>query len=161
MNGAVSVQVVPAEARDFQGHSAGVVTRVAANAIDVLIAAGIVVALYLGWAAVLFLRQGRDFTFPTVGWPTAITVLGIVLTVYFAVSWTTGGRTYGDQVLGLRVLATDDARLGAARSVLRAIVCVLFPLLLFWAALSRDQRSVQDLLVRTKVVYDWRAGRAG
>jgi hypothetical protein len=36
------------------------------------------------------------------------------------------------------------------------VLCVLFPLLLFWAVVDRHRRSVQDLLVRTSVVYDWK-----
>jgi hypothetical protein len=35
------------------------------------------------------------------------------------------------------------------------VLCVLFPILLFWVVLSRENRSVQDVLLRTSVVYDW------
>ena len=36
------------------------------------------------------------------------------------------------------------------------MLCVLFPLLLFWAVFDTKRRSVQDLLMRTSVVYDWK-----
>ena len=78
------------------------------------------------------------------------------------VAWTTSGRTYGDRVLGLRVQRHDGRPVRPLRSLLRALLCVTFPLLLAWAAVSRDRRSVQDLLVGTAVLYDWEpAGRVG
>jgi hypothetical protein len=40
--------------------------------------------------------------------------------------------------------------------VLRAIACLFFPLGLFWVLLSRSNSSLQDLGLRTAVVYDWR-----
>jgi uncharacterized RDD family membrane protein YckC len=41
------------------------------------------------------------------------------------------------------------------RSLLRAVTCVVFPIGLFWAALSKRNASVQDLVFGTSVVYDW------
>jgi uncharacterized RDD family membrane protein YckC len=150
-----SVRYVPAEARDIQGEAAGIVTRVAANAIDVGVAATIVVAAYLAWAATLFLVRGRDFTFPTIPWGAAVTALLVVLAVLFTLAWATSGQTYGDHVLGIRVVTRDGARLGRTRALGRALICVPFPMLLFWAAVSRERRSVQDLVLGTKVIYDW------
>jgi uncharacterized RDD family membrane protein YckC len=149
------VQVVPAEARGFQRRPAGLVSRLLANAIDLTVAIVITVAIYAGWAGFKFLRRGADFTFPTVSLFVAITVLLIVLAAFFTVAWTTSGRTYGDRVLGLRVQLRDGRPIGLVRSLLRAVLCVHFPLLILWAAISRDRRSVQDLLVGTSVVYDW------
>jgi hypothetical protein len=37
--------------------------------------------------------------------------------------------------------------------LVRAVFCVAFPPLLFWAIVNR--RSVQDLVLRTAVIYDW------
>jgi len=149
------LQVVPAEARRFQGRPAGIVTRVVANAIDLATAVVVAGAIYLAWACALFLRHGRSFTFPTVSSPIAITVLLVALAAIFALAWATSGQTYGDRVLGLRVQRVDGGPVGRVRALVRAIICVALPLLLFWAAISRDRRSVQDLLVGTSVVYDW------
>ena len=154
------VQVVPIEARAFQGSPAGVVSRVLANAIDLAIAALLTATLYAGWVGFVFLRRGRSFTFPTVSLTVAITVLLGVLVAIFTVAWTTSGRSYGDRVLGLRVQRRDGRPVRPVRSLLRALLCVTFPLLLVWAAVSRDRRSVQDLLMGTAVIYDWEpAGR--
>jgi hypothetical protein len=51
-------------------------------------------------------------------------------------------------------------RVGGA--LLRAVLCVLFPIGLFWVAVSRANRSAQDVVLRYAVVYDWsqRSGTA-
>jgi hypothetical protein len=36
----------------------------------------------------------------------------------------------------------------------RALLCVLFPVGLLWVLLSGENRSVQDVVLRTSVVYD-------
>ncbi|HTG48263.1 MAG TPA: RDD family protein, partial [Actinomycetota bacterium] len=75
-------------------------------------------------------------------------------------TWTANGQTYGDRLMGIRVLDRSGALLHPGRAIVRAVLCVLFPLLLFWAIVDARRRSVQDLIVRTSVVYDWRV-RAG
>jgi hypothetical protein len=35
------------------------------------------------------------------------------------------------------------------------VLCVVFPIGLLWVAVSQDNRSAQDILLRTTVVYDW------
>lgn len=148
-----AILTVPAEARGFQGRRAGIVSRVFANTIDFAILLVMLGALYFGWSAVLFLRRGSNFRFPTVSYAGAYVAGAIVFTLYFALTWWGTGRTYGDQVLGLRVVNRKGARLGFWHALLRAVLCVLFPLLLFWAIVNN--RSVQDLVVRTSVIYDW------
>lgn len=148
---------VPAEARDYQGELAGIASRVVANAIDFAVMLAILAALYFGWAAALFLRRGARFHFPTVTYAGAFLAGSLVLVIYFAASWRGTGRTYGDRLLGLRVVKREGALLRAGPAIVRAVLCVLFPLLLFWAVFSRQRRSVQDVLLRTSVVYDWRA----
>ena len=155
----IHVETIPIEARSFQGEAAGLITRVAANIIDVAVVILGLVAVYLGIAGVMFLRQGARFTFPIVTYR-AVFVAGVVaLVVYFTVSWAAAGRTYGDRVLGLRVLTAKGEDVGFVRAGVRAVLCVHFPLLLVWVAVSRHNRSVQDLVVGTSVIYDWSAVR--
>jgi uncharacterized RDD family membrane protein YckC len=59
----------------------------------------------------------------------------------------------GSAVLGVRVVALGGRRLGWLRSGLRAVLCVFVPQGLLWSAVSVNRRSVQDLLVRSAVVY--------
>jgi hypothetical protein len=35
------------------------------------------------------------------------------------------------------------------------VFCAFVPVGLFWVAVSSQSRSVQDLFLRTSVVYDW------
>jgi uncharacterized RDD family membrane protein YckC len=156
-----ALRAVPAEARDHQGEPAGIVSRVLANAIDFAVMLAIVTALYFGWAAALFLRRGARFRFPTVSYVEAFLVGSIVLVLYFAVSWRATGRTYGDHLLGLRVVNRDGALLGPGGAIARAVLCVLFPLLLFGVVFSRRRRSVQDVVLGTSVVYDWQVHTVG
>ena len=151
----IHVETIPLEARSFQGEPAGLITRVAANVIDVATVILGLVGVYLGIAGVLFLRQGARFTFPIVTYRAAYVAGFVALVAYFTVSWAAGGRTYGDRVLGLRVQTSTGQDVGFVRAGVRAVLCTLFPLLLAWVAVSRHNRSVQDLVVGTSVVYDW------
>jgi uncharacterized RDD family membrane protein YckC len=155
----LNVDTVPEEARGFQGQPAGLVTRMAANVVDVAVVVLLVVAGYFGVVGVLFLRQGARFTFPIVTYRAAYAAGFLALVAYFSISWATSGRTYGDRMLGLRVRTADGGELGAIRAIARALLCALFPLLLAWVAVSRENRSVQDLVAGTHVIYDWGGAR--
>ncbi|MGZ4598370.1 MAG: RDD family protein [Oryzihumus sp.] len=153
--------LVPAPARAAQGRRAGVVTRCTAAVVDLLVACVGVVGLYAAWAAVLFLLRPRAFHFPDPGQGWLLTALLCLLTAYLAFAWMTSGQTVGDRLLGLRVVNRHGQLPGAGLALVRAVLCVLFPILLFWVAVSRQNRSVQDLLLRTSVVYDWTAQGPG
>jgi uncharacterized RDD family membrane protein YckC len=79
----------------------------------------------------------------------------ILLIAYLTIGWANTGRTFGKSVLGLRVVSSDDSGLPLWRSFVRAALCALFPIGLFWSGVSSRNESVQDLIVRTTVVYDW------
>jgi uncharacterized RDD family membrane protein YckC len=149
------VSLVPEAARAFQGAPAGVVSRVVASTIDGVLVIMVVGGGYLAVAAVSFLWRPRNFSFPAPAFSLVVVIAGLVLTGYLAWSWTTTGRTYGDHVLGLRVVDAGGARLRLGRATLRALACAVVPLGLFWVAVSRGNRSLQDLLVRSFVIYDW------
>jgi len=92
-------------------------------------------------------------------WPHGLLAEASLVTVgvavgYLTVGWATAGRTVGGAVLGVRVVANGGGRLGWTRSACRALLCVLVPLGLLWAAVSARRRSVQDLVVRSTVLYD-------
>ena len=109
----IHVETIPVEARSFQGEAAGLITRIAANIIDVAVVILGLVAVYLGTAGVMFLRQGAGFTFPIVTYGVVYVAGVIALVVYFTVSWAGSGRTYGDRVLGLRVLTAKGGAVGS------------------------------------------------
>jgi uncharacterized RDD family membrane protein YckC len=149
------VMLVPAPARRYQGHRAGIITRCAAGAVDLTVAVLAILVAYAGWASVVFLVRPRAFRFPEPAPGSLLTALLVVLAAYLAISWLTTGQTYGARLMGLRVVDRHGNRLRPGRALVRALLCVLFPPLLFWVLVSRENRSVQDVLLRTSVIYDW------
>jgi uncharacterized RDD family membrane protein YckC len=138
----------------IRGTRAGLVTRSLANVVDVLVVALLVAGGYAGVSATRFLLGPTTFSFPVLP-PATLLLLGLgVQAAYFTVTWAEVGATYGDRLLGLRVADGRGARLGWGRSAVRAVLCTLFPVGLLWVLVSRDNCSVQDLLLRTSVRYD-------
>ena len=109
---------------------------------------------------VFFVIDPRSFSFPDVSFGWLFAALLGLLTVYFALGWATTGRTYGARLLGLRVVDGRGRRLRPGVALLRAIMCVYVPLVLFWVIFSEENRSAADILLRTSVVYDWAATAA-
>jgi uncharacterized RDD family membrane protein YckC len=143
-----------AAAPDPRGPRAGLVSRVVASTVDGVVVAVLVAA---GWAVVVafaFLLHPARFSVPAPGARVLLYVGLGVLAAYLAVSWAVAGGTYGDRLLGLRVVDARGARLHWGRSLLRAVLCTVFPLGLFWVLVSGGNRSVQDLLLRTSVVHE-------
>lgn len=146
---------VPHDARHFQGDRAGFVSRVVANLVDVTVAAFAVGALYLGMVGLVFVLNPTDPRLPSTPFAMLLLVGLGVLWLIFTVAWATGGRTFGAKLMGLRVVNFRGQRLRWAGSALRAAFCLAFMPGLFWVIVSGENRSLQDTLLRTQVVYDW------
>jgi len=151
---------VPEAAKDFQGLRAGIVSRVLANIVDVMVIVTLTFTGYMCIAAARFMYDPREFSFPAVKMDWFVIACGVLLFVYFSVSWATSGRTIGDRLMGLRVVNHRGLILRWTGAVVRAAFCVAFPFGLFWAIISRRNRSVQDLVLRSSVIYDWAPNRA-
>ena len=147
---------VPTMARGMQGQRAGIVSRFLADAIDLFVVIAAVVGAYLALSGLRFLLRPRDFSWPEPSRFYLVTLGWVLLVAYLTIWWANTGRTFGKRVLGLRVVTSMDGRLPLWHSFLRASLCALFPIGLFWSAVSSRNESVQDLIVRTHVVYDWR-----
>jgi uncharacterized RDD family membrane protein YckC len=147
--------IVPREARSFQGHRAGLVTRLAAGAIDVGVVILALVVCYFVVFAFLYLLDPRNFTAPRPSPALVYAVGALLLILYLAVSWMGNGRTYGDHVMGLRVVNRQGRRLHPLGALARAALYVIFPIGLLWVLISGQNRSLQDLVLRTSVIYDW------
>jgi uncharacterized RDD family membrane protein YckC len=143
-----------AGSRGFHGTRAGLITRGLANIADLVVVALIVAGGYSAIAAARFLLSPTTFHFPAASSTTLLVVGLCVQAVYFAVTWAVAGRTYGDRLLGLRVTDDRGTRLGPGRSAVRAALCTPFPIGLVWVLVSGENRSVQDVLLRTSVSYD-------
>jgi uncharacterized RDD family membrane protein YckC len=146
---------VPTDARVPQRHGAGIVSRGIAAALDLAVVIGLLVAGYAGWSVALFILPTRTFTFPR---PSAGLTLVAYLTVaiaYLAITCWVNGRSYGQHVMGLRVTTQRGDRLQFPHALMRAGVCVGFPIGLLWVVVSRRNAAVHDLLLHTRVIYDW------
>jgi len=154
-----AVDAVPKEARAFQGQRAGIVTRTAANVIDSAVAVGVLTGGYAAWCAILFLVDPARFRFPAPSFLALLICAGVVMFIYFTTSWATSGRTYGNHLLGLRVVNFRGERLRWPGAVVRAAFCVALPIGLYWAIISPTNRSLQDTILRTSVLYDWTTRR--
>jgi uncharacterized RDD family membrane protein YckC len=133
---------------------AGVVTRSLAAGVDIVAVVLLTVALDLAAAGARFVWSPVDFRWPRPDAGTAVVVLLAVGVLYLTVGWAMAGRTYGDKLLGLRVLSVRRELLGWLRAFLRALACVLWPVGLLWSGISRARSSLQDLVFRSVVVYD-------
>jgi uncharacterized RDD family membrane protein YckC len=149
------IEPIPSEARSFQGRRAGLVTRIVSAAIDTGVVALSMVVAYAGICVVLLLFRPRGFELPTVPWWLAMTVAYVGLTLYLGAAWHSDGRTYGCHVMGLRVMDADGRILGLWTAYGRALFYLVFPFGILWVAFSRSNQSIQDLVLRTSVVYDW------
>ena len=101
------VSPVPREARPFQGEVAGVVSRLIANVIDGVVVALVLVGGYLGFNGVLFLVDPRRFQFTGANVFASVATASVAMLLYFTATWATTGRTYGNHVMGLRVVKTS------------------------------------------------------
>jgi len=149
------ISPIPREARQYQSQRAGVVSRMAAAIIDALVVGVITLIGYAAIAGLTFMVSPRTFSFPQASWLLSLAGMLAVAVIYLTVAWAMSGRTYGNLVMGLRVVGRGARPLGALRALARAVACTLLPIGLLWSAVNADKLSLQDLLLRTFVVYDW------
>jgi uncharacterized RDD family membrane protein YckC len=108
---------LPEEIKMFQGDSAGVVSRLLAGAVDVAVVALVLSAGYFALAGLVFLIDPVAFRFPLLPRAAVFGLAPVLAVLHLATSWTGSGRTYGDRLLGLRVVDRHgrDLRLEPAR----------------------------------------------
>ncbi|WP_406830795.1 RDD family protein [Pedococcus sp. KACC 23699] len=130
-------------------------SRMAAGMIDGVVVVLILAIGYVVLAASKFLLHPRGFTFPAVAPLFSLAASFVVLVVYQTLAWWLTGRTYGDLVMGLRVVSSRGRRLPLWSAFVRSVFIAWFPIGIMWVAVSRENRSVQDVVLRTSVIYDW------
>lgn len=142
-------------AQALQGSRAGIVSRSLAFGADIGIAFLVytVVVAVGGFVWDLFFSSRVEIPKPP-AWLSAVAIFWI-LVIYLALGWGSTGRTVGKQLMGLRVVRADGRSLKPRQAFVRALFCaVLYPGLLL-ALVDRRNRSVQDMVLKTVVVYDW------
>ncbi len=134
--------------------NAGIVSRGLAAVVDMLVVVLTMGGLYVGLVLITLVLNPTSFRFPApnVIFSTAVTLAVSVL--YLTMCWTLSGRTVGAILLGVRVVGRRAEPLRVGSSTLRAAACVLFPIGLLWVAVDRQRRSIQDIALGSRVVYD-------
>lgn len=145
---------VPLRARSFQGLRAGLVSRALTAVIDAAVVAALVAGIVIGWSSLRSLGE-PSFELSLPGAWGAFTFGEVLLCVYLWITWSTTGRSIGKQVMGLRVVNSHGELMRPGAALLRAVLCVLFPVGLLWCLFSRNNHSVADVVLRTSVIYDW------
>lgn len=156
------VPTVPADAVPFQGKRAGFVSRALAAMIDValvfLVVLGTIAVL---WALSFIFASNAPVSSGTLApdripGAAAMVLYGYWLNwAYWTIGWATSGRTVGNLVMGLRVVNREGRHPGWIGAALRSAFCTVFPFGLLWVIPSGANRSVQDVVLRTSVIYDW------
>jgi len=135
--------------------NAGIVSRGLAALVDMLVVLVTMGLLYLGLALTTLVVNPTSFRFPAPNLIFSTAVTAVVSVLYLTVCWTLSGRTLGAILLGIRVVVGRSAeRLGVAVAIVRAVACVLFPIGLLWVAVDRQRRSIQDIALGSRVIYD-------
>ena len=147
--------MVPREARRFQGDRAGFFTRIIAVGVDFAVVVGVLTTLYIAWAVVDFAVNPTSFTLPDLSFGLMLAAAAFVSWLSFTVAWSTTGRTLGARFMGIRVVNFEGKVMRPAGAALRAAFCLGFMPGLFWVIVSNENRSLQDTVMRTSVIYDW------
>jgi len=168
-----SLPTLPTDAVRFQGDRAGLVSRGIAAVIDVVLIFVVVLLTIAAFWMLSFIVNPIDPT--TTATPGSVEMLadrqvrvppvglmivyGYVLNVlYWTAFWALSGRTIGNLIMGVRVVNRRGRHPGWIAAFVRALFCTAFPVGLAWVAISSRNRSVQDVVLRTSVIYDWVVG---
>jgi uncharacterized RDD family membrane protein YckC len=132
---------------------AGIVSRAVAAVIDLVVVGIVLSALYVGLILTRLMFGPTTFSLPTLSAVFSSVVMFAVSVLYLAGCWAVSGCTVGAVVMGLRVVGRRSERLGPVVALLRAVAYVLFPVGLLWVVVDARRRSLQDIVLGSRVVY--------
>jgi uncharacterized RDD family membrane protein YckC len=145
-----------ARARSIRGQRAGLITRLIADALDLVIVAVLLFGVLLAIGVVTYMLGNGQFRLPKDGPLRTAAGYSAVEITYLSLMWGADGQSYGKRILGLRALERGGGRLRPPRAFLRAVfVTFLGGPSLLWVAISRRNLAVHDIVLRTAVIYDW------
>lgn len=151
------------EAISQQGHYAGAVSRLVAFVIDQTVATAVFSITVAVSVSVVALVTRHDLELTITGW-FALLLYGIWLFIYYAYPWSMSGKSLGMAVLGIRVVTTEGAPIGARAAAIRTIALPLSFLTLGIGFIpivaGRERRAMHDRIAGTAVVYAWDARAA-
>ena len=124
-----------------------------AAVIDLAVVGIVLSALYVGLILTRLMFGPTTFTLPTPSAVFSSLAMFTVSVLYLAGCWAVSGCTAGAVVMGLRVVGRRSDRLSPVIALLRAVAYVLFPVGLLWVAVDARRRSLQDIVLGSRVVY--------
>ncbi|GAS90867.1 RDD family protein [Mycolicibacterium brisbanense] len=136
-----------------EARPAGIVSRGVAAVIDLAVVGIVLSALYVGLILTRLMFGPTTFSLPTVSAIFSSVVMFAVSVLYLAGCWVVSGCTVGAVVMGLRVVGRRSERLGPVVALVRAVAYVLFPVGLLWVVVDARRRSLQDIVLGSRVVY--------
>lgn len=134
-------------------RTAGIISRGVAALIDLIVVGIVIGMLYLGLLLSRLIFNPTAFQLPAVDALWSTTAVLVVSALYLAGAWAVSGCTVGAVTMGLRVVGRRSDRIPLAVAAIRAVACVLFPVGLLLVAVDKRRRSVQDVVLGTRVVY--------
>jgi uncharacterized RDD family membrane protein YckC len=145
---------LPERARSIQGLSAGFTSRLIAAFIDIALVALLVLGAWGGWEALRYIMS-VFYDLPTAAGIPLLIIGYVLMWLYWTWSWSVGGRSLGNILMGLRVQTNRGENLGLGLAALRSALSVVIALGLLWSIFSRKNKSLQDIVLGTEVVFDW------
>jgi uncharacterized RDD family membrane protein YckC len=146
-------------ARTLQGTRAGIVSRCAADGIDLVAVLAIYFGILVAVGVVRYLVLQQDFNLPNPALGVTTVVSWVIAVLYLTAGWTSTGRTIGKGTMGLRVVSSRGRPLSPRHAFFRALICATFGwIVLPWIIVSRRRSGFHDILLHTTVVYDWISG---
>jgi uncharacterized RDD family membrane protein YckC len=140
----------------IRGRRAGLVSRILAGVVDLTVTAVILFSILVGFAVVRYMVGSAPLQLPRVSGIFTAAAFPLVEFLYLSVMWSASGRSVGKQLVGLRAVKADGARLGVLQASARALFCTIIGgLSLLWSAFSKRNAAVHDLVLQTAVVHDW------
>lgn len=142
---------------DVSGRYAGWLTRLVASIADAwfFVVGGTLLLAGADFLARKTFGRGTEVDLSSPGWIVAIVLVGFG---YVFLSLEVAGRTPGDALVGLRVVAWDGSRLGAKAAFGRTLLLPLTTLTVvgpLGAVFQQDRRALHDRMTRSAVVHDW------
>lgn len=134
-------------------RTAGIVSRGVAAVIDLCVVTVLLAFLYVGLLLVRLALHPGSFRFPALDLVFSTAVAFGTAIMYLTGCWAVSGCTAGAVVMGLQVLSRRGTRVRPVVALLRAVAYVVFPVGLAWVAVDRQRRSLQDIVLGSRVVY--------
>ena len=102
-------------AATMQTTRTGIVSRLTADAIDLVVITILYFVVLVAWATVVYLATSKPFALPNPAPRFDAIALFVLQVIYLTIGWSGPRRTLGKALLGVRVVRSDSTQVSAAR----------------------------------------------